>query len=214
MRDHLAPSRDEPSAADETIRREYDFLLAESVRIAQDLTSAAPTKKPSLSRTLNQHFADRVALLRRLPTFVTLDDHMPELQAIADRERTRHAARTAGQIDDAFTFDRTRPADVQLAEATDAHARLVVGVLHAPVLRDADAATFQNARRAVLEAIGCTFPFAAPRAAYTNMLSFVKHDFVIRLTHDALPAAKGLPNAGRIAAMAILPYVNGEARGH
>lgn len=81
-------------------------------------------------------------------------------------------------------------------EASEAHARLFGIARNRPPLTTAEAEEFMHARRTVLEGIGCRFVFGEKRARYTNMLSFVKADLVVQLTHDAQPT-NGLPNAER-----------------
>lgn len=58
------------------------------------------------------------------------------------------------------------------------------------------------------------FPFTPPRARYTNMLSFVRGDCVIRVVHEPLATPKGLPHASRIAELTVLSYADGQARAH
>jgi hypothetical protein len=214
MREYVrTPHGDAPSPSRETLTAEYEQLLTDGMRIADEYGRAEGQKRAALARTLDRLFARRVGVLRDLHDALTLDERMPELRVIAERHHAEEVASSVERIAATFTFDRRRPAHVQMNEATAAHARAFKIAASTPELSDSEVAEFDAARRAALEKIGCQFVFGT-RAGYSNMLSFVKDDFVIQLTHDVVPAAAGLPNAARISSLTILRYAGGQARGH
>lgn len=213
MREVTRSSQDVPSESGETLERQYQSLLDEGMFLAQEFAQAEKSKRRGLSKALDRLFVERVAILRQLHRFATLDDKMPDLHAVEQRTKAEAASWNAERIANAFNLEDDRPAHTKMAESSDAHRRLFGMESDEPVLTTKEMDEFKRVRRAVLEDIGCRFIFGEGRARYTNLLSLVKDNLVVHLTHDALPT-NGLPNAERISGITILGYVDGQARGH
>jgi hypothetical protein len=213
MRELPRASQGAQSESPEALTARYESLLDEGLRRAGELAQAHKGQRNGLGKSWDTLFATRVAVLRQRHRFSTLNDRMPALGPILQRKRAEAASWNAERIANAFDLEGDRPADVKMNEASEAHRHLFGIETHDHTLTAAEADEFTRARRAVLEEIGCRFVFSETRTRYTNLLSFVKDDLVIHLTHDALPT-KGLPNAERISGLTILGYVDGQARGH
>lgn len=202
---------DKASASPDALSTDYQQRLHEALQVAVRYNATRDGgARRLMARELDEAFSQRIEILRRLPEFPTLDAAMPNLQAIQDRAATA----AAEQVATTFAFRRDRPANEQLIAATALHAHAAGIRPHGPPFTEAEADTFVAARTSVLRQLGCTFPFPPLRAQYSNMLSFVHADCVIRLVHEPLATPKGLPHAWRIAELTLLSYVDGQARTH
>lgn len=213
MRDDQRRPGSAPDEDGDTIAARYEALLGEAARAAEQYAAAPKSHRARLARRCDTLFAERIELLRQMPDFPTLDRRMPTLRAIADRVSQHSPASDAAEIARAFDGADRRPADATMRAATAVYSRLAGETIPQAQLSGDDAREFARARDAVLEAIGCRFVFPRSDAEYTNLMSLVKDDLVVRVTHDAIPS-RGLPNAERISAIALSRYVDGQARGH
>jgi hypothetical protein len=193
-------------------RAPYEALFAQGTALAERLAHAHGRERSLLATQLDRLFSARVSALRRTENFATLDEVMPSLSAIAQRERERKTTGATAKIREAFQFADDRPAHAKQHDA-DAALRRMFGVeRYEPALRPEELPAYQQARRAVLERLGVKILEGDTELQYSNRLAVAKEGFIVQLTHDALPSG-GLPGAERISGVTALLDVNGQARG-
>lgn len=193
-------------------RAPYEALFAEGTALQERLAHAHGRERSLLAKQLDRLFTSRVSALRLTERFATLDEAMPSLSAIAQRETERKTTGTTAKIREAFQFADDRPAHANLHDADAALRRMFGAERYEPALGPEELPAYQQARRTVLERLDVKILEGDAERQYSNRLVVAKEGFIVQLTHDALPSG-GLPGAERISGVTALVDVNGQARG-
>ncbi|MCA1733960.1 MAG: hypothetical protein LC732_10215 [Acidobacteria bacterium] len=134
----------------ETIGEQYEELLSEGMRAAEDYAMAPKSHRARLALRCDRFFAKRIALLRRTPDFPTLERRMPMLRAIGDRVRAHSCAADAAEV--ARVFDGAdRRYGTTIRGATEGHPRNAGEELPQAQLDGDEAREFARIRVAVLD---------------------------------------------------------------